>query len=220
MEAGARQGLRQRPYRMRARAQAAEATADAIIAAARALFAVRAYDEVSLPAIAERAAVTVQTVLRRFGSKQKLFAAAARECSDQIRADREAAPAGDVRHLVAHYERWGDEQAHLLAQEARVPAIHAITDAGRRYHRDWIARAYAPALDKLPPATRRRKLAQLTAVTDLTTWRLLRHELGLGQDQTAAAIGELVHACLPQDPAIAGTHGSHWPPVTSPSRPA
>ena len=209
MESGAGQGLRQRPYRMRARAQAAEATAAAIIAAARVLFAERAYDEVSLPAIAERAGVTVQTVLRRFGSKEDLFAAAARERSDQIRADREAAPAGDVWHLVAHYERWGDEQAHLLAQEARVPAIRAITDAGRRYHRDWIARAYAPALNKLPPATRRRKLAQLTVVTDLATWRLLRHELGLGQDQTAAAIGELVHACLPADPAIASTHEQH-----------
>ena len=197
MKSGESQGLRQRPYRMRARAQAAEATARAIIAAARILFAERPYDEVSLPVIAERAGVTVQTVLRRFGSKEELFAAAAQQRSGQIRADREAAPPGDLAHLVAHYERWGDEQAHLLAQEARVPAIRAITDAGRRYHRDWIARAYAPALDTLPPASRRRKLAQLTAVTDLATWRLLRHELGLGQDQTAAAIGELVDACLP-----------------------
>jgi AcrR family transcriptional regulator len=191
------QGVGQRPYRMRARAQAAEATAQAIIAAARFWFAQRPYDQVSLPAIAERSGVTVQTVLRRFGSKEELFAAAAEERSGQIRADREAAPPGDVMHLVAHYDRWGDEQAHLLAQEARVPAIRAITDAGRRYHRDWVTRAYGPALAKLPPATRRRKLAQLTAVTDLATWRLLRRELGLGRDQTAAAIRELVDACLP-----------------------
>jgi AcrR family transcriptional regulator len=189
--------LRQRPYRMRARAETAEATARAIIAAARALFAERPYDQVSLPVIAERAGVTVQTVLRRFGCKEDLFAAAAQQRSGQIRADREAAPPGDLTHLVAHYERWGDEQAYLLAQEVRVEAIRAITDAGRRYHRDWVSRAYAPALATLPPATRRRKLAQLTAVTDLGTWRLLRRELGLGQDQTAAAIAELVDACLP-----------------------
>jgi AcrR family transcriptional regulator len=197
MKSAGSQGLGQRPYRMRARAQAAEATAQAIIAAARLLFAERPYDQVSLPAIAERSGVTVQTVLRRFGSKEELFAAAAEERSGQIRADREAAPPGAVMHLVAHYDRWGDEQAHLLAQEARVPAIRAITDAGRRYHRDWVTRAYGPALAKLPPATRRRKLAQLTAVTDLATWRLLRRELGLSRDQTAAAIRELVDACLP-----------------------
>jgi AcrR family transcriptional regulator len=182
---------------MRARAQAAEATAQAIIAAARALFAERPYDQVSLPLIAQRAGVTVQTVLRRSGSKEELFAAAADERSGQIRADREAAPPGDLTHLVAHYERWGDEQAYLLAQEARVAAIRAITDAGRRYHRDWVTRAYAPALATLPPATRHRKLAQLTAVTDLATWRLLRRELGLSPDQTTVAIRELVDACLP-----------------------
>jgi AcrR family transcriptional regulator len=197
MNSGGRQQLRQRPYRMTARAQAAEATAQAITAAARALFAERPYDQVSLPVIAERAEVTVQTVLRRFGSKEELFAAAAEERSGQIRADREAAPPGDITHLVTHYERWGDEQAYLLAQETRVAAIRAITDAGRRYHRDWITRAYQPALATLPPATRSRKLAQLTAVTDLATWRLLRRELGLSPGQTTTAIRELVDACLP-----------------------
>jgi AcrR family transcriptional regulator len=197
MKSGGSQELRQRSYRMTARAETAEATAQAIIAAARALFAERPYDQVSLPVIAERAGVTVQTVLRRFGCKEDLFAAAAKQRSGQIRADREAAPPGDLTHLVAHYERWGDEQAYLLAQETRVEAIRAITDAGRQYHRDWVSRAYGPALATLPPATRRRKLAQLTAVTDLGTWRLLRRELGLGQDQTGAAIAELVDACLP-----------------------
>ena len=197
MKSGGSQELRQRSYRMTARAETAEATAQAIIAAARALFAERPYDQVSLPVIAERAGVTVQTVLRRFGCKEDLFAAAAKPRSGQIRADREAAPPGDLTHLVAHYERWGDKQAYLLAQETRVEASRAITDAGRQYHRDWVSRAYGPALATLPPATRRRKLAQLTAVTDLGTWRLLRRELGLGQDQTGAAIAELVDACLP-----------------------
>lgn len=182
---------------MAARAEAAEATARAIIAAARALFGERPYDQVSLPLIAERAGVTVQTVLRRFGSKDELFATAARERSAEIRADREAAPAGDIAHLVAHYERWGDEQLHLVAQEARTAAIRTITDAGRRYHHDWVADAYAPRLRRLSTSTRRRRLGQLTAITDLTVWRLLRRELGLDQHQTETAIQELVDACLP-----------------------
>jgi AcrR family transcriptional regulator len=65
-------------------AQAAQATAQAIIAGARTLFAERPYDQVSLPLIAERSGVTVQTVLRRFGSKEDLFAAAAQQRSGQI----------------------------------------------------------------------------------------------------------------------------------------
>ena len=44
-----------------------------------------------------------------------------------------------------------------------------ITDAGTVIPDDWVTRADGPALATLPPATRRRKLAQLTAVTDLAT---------------------------------------------------
>jgi AcrR family transcriptional regulator len=72
---------------------AAKATAEAIIAAARLLFARLPYDEVSLPEVAKQAGVTVQTVLRRFGSKDKLFAAAARE-----RSGRAGQPAAQACH--------------------------------------------------------------------------------------------------------------------------
>ena len=185
-----------RPYRMVARAEAAEATARAIIAAARRLFSELPYDEVSLPAVAAASGVTVQTVLRRFGSKDKLFAAAARERSEEIRAEREAGPAGDVSHLVKHYECWGDDQLQLIAHEARTPAIRTVTDAARTYHHEWIARAYRPRLQALPAPVRRQRLAQLTAVTDLAVWGLLRRELGLSPRQTETAMKELVAACL------------------------
>jgi hypothetical protein len=119
----------------------------------------------------------------------------------QIRADREAAPPGDITHLVAHHERWGDEQAYLLAQEARVAAIRAITDAGRRYHGDWVARAYGPALATLPPAARRPPPETGPAHRGHRPCHLalLRRELGLSQDQITAAIAirELLDACVP-----------------------
>jgi AcrR family transcriptional regulator len=188
-----------RPYRMVARAEAAQATARAVTSAARRLFAELPYDEVSLATVAVDAGVTVQTVLRRFGSKDKLFAAAARERSQEIRAEREAGTPGDVSHLVEHYERWGDEQLHLIAHEVRTPAIRTVTNAGREYHRAWVARSYGPHLDAFPEPVRRRKLAQLTAVTDLAVWGLLRRDLALSPRETKAAIKELVAACLPPD---------------------
>ena len=85
----------------------------------------------------------------------------------------------------------------LLLVGALFLFVYIQADAGRRYHRDWVTKTYGPALATLPPATRHRKLAQLTAVTDLATWRLLRRELGLSPHQTTAAIRELVDACLP-----------------------
>ena len=91
------QGHPVRAYRMVARAEAAEATARAIIAAARRLFSELPYDEVSLPAVAAAAGVTVQTLLRRFGSKDGLFAAAARERSRRSAPNARRDPAATCR---------------------------------------------------------------------------------------------------------------------------
>jgi|SRR5882757_2855805 len=44
------------------------------------------------------------------------------------------------------YERWGEEILHLLSQERRSSVIADVLDGARRYHRDWIARVFAPQL--------------------------------------------------------------------------
>ena len=193
--AGQEEG-RSRPYRMRARAQASAATGQRILEAAQRLFGKLPYDQVSLQAVAERADVTVQTVLRRFASKEQLFAAVAEQTSRQIRSERDAAPVGDVagvvRNVVDNYERWGDHFLNLLAQEQRTPAIRTVTDTGRRYHRAWVERSFTPLLAELPPGDREQRLAQLIAVTDLYVWKVLRRDLGLSRDETEAAVRDLI----------------------------
>jgi AcrR family transcriptional regulator len=185
-----------RSYRMMARAEAAEATGERILDAARQLFGELLYDQVSLRAVAERASVTVQTVIRRFGSKESLFAAVAQKRSREIREQRDAAPAGDVsaaiRLLVDSYERWGDEQLHLLAQERRAGMLAAAVASGRRYHRAWVERVFAPSLDGLPAQQRKRRTAEVVAVTDLYIWRVFRRDLGLSRPETKAAMRDLV----------------------------
>jgi AcrR family transcriptional regulator len=70
---------------MQVRAQAREETGQRILATAQQLFGELLYDQVSLQAVAERAGVTVQTVLRRFTSKEQRFAAVTQWTSQQIR---------------------------------------------------------------------------------------------------------------------------------------
>jgi AcrR family transcriptional regulator len=185
-----------RVYRMVARADAAEATGERILDAARELFSELLYDQVSLKAVADRASVTVQTVIRRFGSKESLFAAVARRRSLQIRQERDEAPAGDVaaaaRNLVASYERWGDEQLHLLGQERRTGAMAEAVASGRRYHRSWVERVFGPWLSDLPGQERKRRAAELVAVTDLYTWKILRRDLAFSRAETEAAMRDLV----------------------------
>ena len=80
---------------MGARAQAVDATRRRIMDALIALAGERPFAEVTLDTIAERAGVSVQTVLRQFGSRDGLFA----EAMDAAMVDAEderRTPPGDV----------------------------------------------------------------------------------------------------------------------------
>jgi AcrR family transcriptional regulator len=184
-----------RPYRMAARAQAAQATAERILDAAIDGFWERP-GSVSLETVARRAGVTKQTVLRRFGSRAELVAAAAERELARVEAERgDVVPgdvAGAVRALVAHYERVGDAVLRLLAEEARRPELRTLAERGRAYHARWCERAFAPALDGLRGAERARRHAQLVVVTDVHAWKLLRRDRGLSRRQAETALRELL----------------------------
>jgi AcrR family transcriptional regulator len=187
-----------RPYAMRARAEAAERTGERILDAAFAAFNQRLYDEVTLDDVAHRAGVSTQTVIRRFGSKEGLVAAVSARVREQVGAQRGEAPVGDVAGAVAnlldHYEEMGDSVLHLLAQEGRVAPFREAAERGRVLHREWVARTFAPWLEPLDGPERRRRHAQLVAVTDVYVWKLLRRDLRLGRAQTALALRELIEA--------------------------
>lgn len=73
------QSSAKRPYRMRARVEAAAETGRRILRAAIGLGPEILSDQATLDDVAERAGVTVQTVLRRFGSKEGLIVATGEE---------------------------------------------------------------------------------------------------------------------------------------------
>ena len=189
-----------RSYTMTARADAARETGERILAATTAVFWEQPTDRISLDEVALRAGVTRQTVLRRFGSKDALLAAAADREGERVRAERGEVAPGDlpaaVRVLVAHYERVGDAVVRLLAEEARRPALRDIADRGRAYHAEWCEAVFAPWLRGLGRADRRRLHAQLALATDVHAWRLLRRERRLGRAQTEVALRELLERLL------------------------
>jgi AcrR family transcriptional regulator len=181
---------------MGARAESTAATGARILDAAVELFWEQPSDDLSLEVVARRAGVTAQTVIRRFGGKDALFAAAAEREAERVRAQRDEAPvddlAGAVRVLVDHYEALGDQVIRLLAEAERAPRIREIADRGRSYHRDWCARVFANALEGLNGVERRRRLGQVVAVCDVYVWKLLRRDGGLSRAQTELALLELL----------------------------
>jgi AcrR family transcriptional regulator len=187
-----------RSYRMGLRAEAAAETGRSILRATLECYSERFFDQVSLEGIAERAGVTVQTILRRYSSKDELIAAAANEARQSLRSQRDEAPIGDVvgaiKVLVQSYEEHGDRVLRLLAQEDRVPAFRLITDTGRAYHYQWVERVFAPILAQRTGAERRDLLAQLIAACDLYFWKVLRRHLSLSRAKTERAMIEAVMA--------------------------
>lgn len=189
-----------RVYRMTARAQAADQTRQRVLQAALDRFSDQPFDAVSLAQVAQDAGVTVQTVLRVFGSKEGLVRAAAAQGMEQVRAARWISPPGDLEGameaLAQHYEAWGDRAMRLLAQEDRVPAVGRVTKAGRALHHQWVDHVFAPWLARARGEARRRLRARLIAVTDVYTWKIFRRDLGLDARATRQGLRELVDAVL------------------------
>jgi len=189
-----------RPYRMVARAANVVATGDRILDAAVEAFWEQPSDQISLDDVARRAGVSMQTVIRRFGGKEGLLAAAIERESERVRRQRDPEAvtdaAGAVAQLVTHYEAMGDRVLRMLAEETRIPALRQVVDGGRRAHRDWCERVFASELAGLGVARRRRRVAQLVAVCDVYTWKLLRRDAGLSRRETEVALLELLRPLL------------------------
>ncbi|TYL52368.1 TetR/AcrR family transcriptional regulator [Agromyces mariniharenae] len=188
-----------RTYDMRGRAAEADRTRARILDAAVALAGEVPLAACTLPAIADRAGVSVQTVLRAYGSRDGLFTAATTRAREQVVAQR-ATPVGDADAaldvLAEHYEAWGDTMLLLLAQESWEPVAAEITATGKLLHRDWVRSVFAPALDPLDAADRDQAVDLLVVATDLYAWKLLRRDRGLDRAATRERMYRLVASVL------------------------
>jgi AcrR family transcriptional regulator len=187
-----------RSYRMRARAESTTRTRERILDAVIALSEERLSLEIVLDDVAARAGVSVQTVLRHFGSRQGLFEQTQARRLARVRAER-ATPVGDaaaaVRTIVAFYDRLGEWSLRLQAQEHSDPLSRQTVQLGRRVHRDWVEEVFAPQL-----AGRRdgEELVDLLVVaTDVLTWKILRRDRGMDRFTTCNRMLRLVQAVLP-----------------------
>jgi AcrR family transcriptional regulator len=189
---------RKRPYRMVARAEAAEETRERTTDMAWRHFSERPYDEVRLADIAADAGVSVQTLHTIHGTKEQVFVAAWIWFARRQVSRREEAPVGDVatavRLLWDTYEQAGDAGLRVIAQEDRIPEIRAMADHGRAYHRNWVDRTFAPYLTGLTPRRRERRLAALILATDLLAWKLLRREMQLDRAVAERVVVEVIEA--------------------------
>ena len=183
---------------MRARADAAEQTAERVMDAAIALWRAGPYEDFTLQDIADRAGVSLSTVMRRFGSKDGLAEAVLRSDRVGTQAGRDAVEDGDlpgaVRMIVADYELNGDAVIRMLALEERMDVVRHVVEAGRAAHERWVERVFGPLLDTGP--RRRMQVLQLVTATDVYTWKLLRRDRQVSAAEVVAVMEDLCRRVL------------------------
>ena len=186
-----------RAYTMTARARAVEKTRARIIEACVALHGERPVTDIALDDVAARASVSVQTVLRHFGSRAGLEEASWESAQRAVTEERRT-PVGDVtaavRAIVDHYERRGDQSLLMLAQEGQQELMARITERGKALHRAWVEEVFASHLAEADDPDELTDL--LVVATDVYTWKLLRRDRRLGRDRTERRMRHLVERLL------------------------
>jgi AcrR family transcriptional regulator len=181
-----------RPYRQTQRAAAAQANTERILEAALELYVERPFDQITLAAVAERAGVGVQTVIRRAGNKDGLVRAVGEWLGPQVEEIR-GRPTSDPDELAAqlerHYERFGAIIDRTLRQEDTSPQLAESARGGRAAHRAWLEAAFPD----LPPRT----IAALIGVCGVELWLVLRRDGGLTADEARETVAQLIRSLLP-----------------------
>jgi AcrR family transcriptional regulator len=182
---------------MVARAQRTGETRTQVLDAAMAiLFGSQA--PITLQSTAARAGVSVQTILRHFGTRSELIQAAATQAWQHVIDLRGLAPVGDiaasVKFLFIHYESFGDRLIQARNREGVVAELSAGLNRARADHRRWVARTYRPQLASRPEPDRERTLNALVAVTDVYTWKVLRRDLVLDRREAEVTLTGIVAA--------------------------
>jgi AcrR family transcriptional regulator len=189
-----------RQYHMGARATATAATGQRILRATIDLYKERWLEDMTLEDVAARAGVTVQTVLRRFGSKAGLIQAVGETLRQQINSQRSQTPVGDiagaVANLIDHYETTGDVTIRTLAQEQRHDVLHDFAEEGRAFHRAWVETTFGPLLEGRSAGDREGALTKLVIVTDLYVWKLLRRDMCMVREQAERYVADMVSAVI------------------------
>jgi AcrR family transcriptional regulator len=176
--------MKSRKYDMATRGQAKTATRDAIIRATIDAFMAERSFAITLPAVAERADVTVKTVLRHFGNREALIEAAWSQAYAEVMAERTPPPddpEAALDALIAHYERLGDVVLTMLADDKNDPRAQRMNTVGRLGHRAWVEEVFRARLPD-ESAARSRLIDVLVVATDVYSWKLLRRDRALSVD--------------------------------------
>lgn len=189
-----------RKYNARVQSDIKALTRQRILNAARDLFLEKWIDELTLKDVAGYAGVTVQTVIRHFGTREQLLHTAVEEIDlgarDHRRVAADGSLSGIVMALVDYYEIYHAWVLRSLAQESRVPDLSISLTKGRRQHRDWLLTCFAVYLNEVAESDREDLTNQLYTLCEVYVWRVYRLDLKQPRSILEAAWRSLLGAVI------------------------
>jgi AcrR family transcriptional regulator len=192
-----------RPYKKVARERAQQRTHDALLDAAEEELYRDEWQQTTLEALAAKAGVTKQTLLRHFGSKDGLLLQTVLRGATKVLEQRWSAAPGDVEaaveNLLEHYETWGERSLRIGAWQSGPAALAKLSMAARQVHYEWVDFAFGPQLERFAEPQRARIRAALIALCDVHAWWLLAHELGLERAELRATLSGAIERLLAED---------------------
>ena len=169
-----------------------------------ALYIERGIDDLTLEAVANCAGTTVQTILRVHGSRDRLFYAALEKLA-RSGVPLKPTPSGDVAAAVHAifdlYEISGNLILQRLGDERRRPQLKATLDEGRKDHRQWVKRVFAPQFEVCAKPARARLFNTVVLATDIYSWSKLRQDLGLGRGEAEGIVRGIIEAVVERETA-------------------
>lgn len=189
-----------RSYSMTQRAKRAAETAEKIISSTFQLWKDNPLNEITLEKVAESSGVTIRTILRKFGSREGLIQACLEHDASEIIEERALAPAGELdgimEALLSSYEKMGEAGIRTIYMENELKEARDIGEKGRKVHREWCARVFAPFLPDPVHQDYEIKLTAFITATEIYLWKLLRKDLGYDQDKTFRVFKMLVEGLV------------------------
>jgi AcrR family transcriptional regulator len=189
-----------RKYNAHVQSEVKTLTRQRILDAARDLFLEKWIDELTLQDVAGYAGVTVQTVIRHFGTREQLLRTAVEEIDlgarDHRRLQTDGSLSGIVAALVDYYETYHAWVLRSLAQESRIPELSISLTKGRQQHCDWLLTCFALYLNALSEPQRKALADQLYTLCEIYVWRVYRLDLNQPRSVLEIAWHSLLRAVI------------------------
>jgi AcrR family transcriptional regulator len=141
--------------------------------------------ELTVPAVARRARVSLRTVYRHFPTKQELVEAVARRFQERFGAPYFASPE-ELPHATERMVRAFAEDEQLVRATLRIDP--SLLGEERSARLAALEQTLGPLLADRTPAERRQIVGVVYAVHGLLMWRNLRTYVGLDDQEASAAV--------------------------------